>query len=82
MVGPQTCELLAQIVPVFLLVFAVRGSLTSQMVARMASTQPRRPAGLNWRDNWKLDWAVLVVIFLLFEFALVLGAASILPCLT
>lgn len=79
MTSPSTCALLAQIVPVFLLVFAVRGSYLSGASAAEAQRRARRLANRRWGRDPRLQWGAIVLLFLLFEFALVLGAAEVVP---
>ena len=79
MTSPSTCALLAQIVPVFLLVFAVRGSYLAGASAAEARRRARRLANRRWRQDPRVGWAAIVLLFLLFEFALVLGAAEVVP---
>lgn len=77
MTSPGTCALLAQIVPVFLLVFAVRGSYLAGASAAEVQRRARRLANRRWRRDPRLQWGAIVLLFLLFEFALVLGAAEV-----
>lgn len=72
----DTYALLAQIVPVFLLIFAVRGSFITGASAEDVKMRARRPKLRHWYRDPRLHWAVLVLLFLGFEFCLVLGAAG------
>ncbi|MGC3995165.1 MAG: hypothetical protein QM779_13800 [Propionicimonas sp.] len=76
-VTPATCALLAQIVPVFLLTFAVRGS---HMARSSADDVRRRPRRSNKRFRWsdpRLQWAFVVLLFIGFEAFLVAAAEGI-----
>ena len=73
-VKPDAYALIAQIVPVFLLIFAVRGSFLSS--ASTVDVQ-RRPKRGPWYRDPRIRWAILVTLFLAFEFLLVLGAAEV-----
>lgn len=64
--NPQTCALLAQVVPVFLLVFAVQGSQLVRSVQR--SQQPvKRPGWKGFLTRLRSDrvvWPVIILLFL------------------
>mgnify|MGYP000909584186 CR=1 FL=1 len=75
--SPTTCALLAQIVPVFLLTFAVRGSFMARASADDVSRRPKRfTRRLRWSDP-RLQWGLVVLLFIGFEAFLVLGAAGV-----
>lgn len=72
----ETCALIAQILPVFLLVFAVKGSFMTRASSQDVRTRPKRLVGQRWLKDPRLGWAVVVLLFLGFEFFLVLAAAG------
>lgn len=73
----ETCALLAQILPVFLLAFAVKGSLLTRASSEEVRVRPRRLAKHRWLKDPRLEWAVVVVLFIGFEFFLVMAAAGV-----
>lgn len=73
----ETYALLAQIVPVFLLIFAVRGSFLTAASVQDVKKRPKRLRRRHWNRDPRLHRGVLVLLFLGFEFCLVLGAAGV-----
>lgn len=77
MMNPATCGLLAQVVPVFLLVFAVRGSQLVRSVQE--ARQPHKHAGwkrvLTWVRSERIAWLVITFLFLAGE-AWAVGASD------
>jgi sterol desaturase/sphingolipid hydroxylase (fatty acid hydroxylase superfamily) len=76
MMSPSTCSLLAQIFPVFLLVFAVRDG---QIVRTIREEKP--PSGLEGWKRWlsrlrssRASWVVVTTYFLLMEAWLIAAA--------
>lgn len=73
---PDTYALVAQIVPVFLLIFAVRGSYLTRASVADVRRRPRRSLNRRWYQDPRTQWALIIILFLIFEFLLVLGAAE------
>lgn len=74
----ETCALLAQILPVFLLAFAVKGSLMTRATSEDARRRPRRLVRHRWLKDPRVEWAGVVVLLIGFEFFLALAAAGVL----
>ena len=74
---PDTYALVAQIVPVFLLIFAVRGSYLTRASAADVRRRPRRSSDRHWHQDPRTHWALIITLFLAFEFLLILGAAEV-----
>ena len=77
MMSPATCTLLAQIVPVFLLTFAVKGSFMTRAASDDVRKRPRRLAKRRWLKDPRAEWGRVVVLFLVLEFWLALASAGV-----
>lgn len=75
----DTCALLAQILPVLLLTFAVRGSFMARASADEVRARPKRLARHRWLKDPRVEWGLVVIIFIVFEFLLALASARVLP---
>jgi hypothetical protein len=81
-VNPSACALIAQIVPVFLLVFAVRDSTIARAVAEDAKNRTGQVKRQRMRSDLRSGWIAVISLFLVFEFILVLGAAELMAVST
>lgn len=74
---PSTCALLAQIVPVFFIAFTLRDSYVTSSSRQDVQRRPRRARRWHWLHDPRVEWAMVVVGFIVYEFVLVLGAAEV-----
>lgn len=72
----ETCALIAQVIPVFLVVFGVRGSFL-QYVARLPRNDLPSRTRLPWFKQDKWQWLFLILIFLAAEVAFVMASDGI-----
>lgn len=77
--APSTCALLAQVVPVFFIAFTLRGSFVTSSSRQDVERRPRRARRRHWLRDPRIEWATVVVGFIVYEFVLVLGAAEVIP---